>query len=162
MIRALAMFVWLAPSIALAQSAPQHPANEGTAEQMMHHHAAGASAPTQPGQAAFAAIQEIVGLLEADAKTDWSTVNIEALRQHLVDMSNVTLAAVVASEPVEGGMRYTVTGSGAVQDSIRRMVMAHAATMNGVDGWHFEASKMESGAILTVLPPVNKMRELRG
>src|SRR5438046_2089828 len=59
MIRALAMFVWLVPSIALAQSAPQHPANDGTAEQMMHHRAAGASAPTQPGQAAFAAIQEI-------------------------------------------------------------------------------------------------------
>src|SRR6266481_5131797 len=120
MIRPLAMFVWLVSSIALALSAPQHPANVGTAEQMMHHHAAGASVPTQPGQAAFAAIQEIVGLLEADPKTDWSTVNIEALRQHLIDTNHVPLAAGVAGEPVEGGMRYTVTGSGAVQDSIRR------------------------------------------
>lgn len=161
MIRALALFVWLVPSIALAQSA-QHLANSDAAEQMLHQRAAGTSVPTQPGQAAFAAIQEIVGILEADPKTDWSTVNIEALRQHLIDMNNVTLAGVVASEPVEGGIRYTVTGSKAVQDSIRRMVMAHAAMMNSVDGWHFEASKTESGAILTVFPPANKIRGLRG
>ena len=43
--------------------------------------------PTMPGQAAFGAIQEIVGILEADPKTDWSKVNLKALRQHLIDMS---------------------------------------------------------------------------
>src|SRR5579864_8225201 len=118
--------------------------------------------PTQPGQAAFAAIQEIVQILEADPHTDWSKVNIEALRQHLIDMNNVTLAARVASEPVEGGMRYTVTGDGPVQESIRRMVAAHAATMDGVDGWHFEAATAEGGAVLTVRPPAKDMEKLRG
>ncbi|MFX5914869.1 hypothetical protein ABTE45_18800, partial [Acinetobacter baumannii] len=54
--------------------------------------------PTQPGQSAFAAILEIVALLEADPATDWSKVNIEALRQHLIDMDNVTLRADVKSE----------------------------------------------------------------
>jgi len=130
MIRALTVLAWLVPSIALAQSAP---VRGGATHQMMHHHPAGASVPTQPGQAAFAAIQEIVGMLEADPQTDWSKVNIEALRQHLIDMNNVTLEAKVTSEPVDGGMRFDVTGEGPVRDSIRRMVMAHAATMNGVD-----------------------------
>src|SRR5437763_2768602 len=41
--------------------------------------------PTSPGQAAFGAISEIVRLLKADPNTDWSKVNIEALRQHLID-----------------------------------------------------------------------------
>lgn len=42
-------------------------------------------------QSAFVAIQEIVWLQEANPKTDWSKVNIELLRQHLIDMDNVSL-----------------------------------------------------------------------
>ena len=49
---------------------------------------------TMLGQDAFGAIQEIVGILEADPNTDWSKVNISALREHLVDMNEVTLKAV--------------------------------------------------------------------
>jgi hypothetical protein len=153
MIRALALLVCLMPGVAVAQSA---------AQEMMRHHAAGSSVPTQPGQAGFAAIQEIVGILEADPQTDWSKVNIEALRQHLIDMNNVTLEAFVTSEPVQGGMRYVVSGTSAVAASIRRMITAHADTMNGADGWHFEAATTESGAILTVLPPAKDAGKLYG
>src|SRR5579859_2920628 len=55
--------------------------------------------PKQPGQGAFAAIQEIVEILEADPHTDWSKVDINALQQHLIDMDNVTLHARVESAP---------------------------------------------------------------
>jgi hypothetical protein len=92
------------------------------------------SLPTEPGQAAFSAIQEIVDMLEADSRTDWAKVNLEALRQHLIDMNNVTLAAEVKSERVEGGVRFRVTGAGSVTHSIRRMLSAHAAIMQGVGG----------------------------
>src|SRR5262245_12321503 len=125
MIRALALIALFIPAAALAQMTHEH---------MMHEQHTGGSVPTQPGQGASAAIQEIVGILEADPKTDWSKVNNDALHQHLIDMNNVTLAAEVKSEPVEGGIRFMVTGAGAVRDSIRRMVIAPAATMNGVDG----------------------------
>ena len=40
--------------------------------------------PTRPGQDAFAAIQAIVQILDADPQTDWSKVDLEALRQHLI------------------------------------------------------------------------------
>ncbi len=114
-------------------------------------HANGAAArPTASGQAAFAAIQEIVALLEADPSTDWEKVDIAALRRHLIDMDNVTLHAEVSRRLIDGGARYTVTGSGPVRDSIRRMVLAHAATMNGVGGWSFAAEKHPLGAVLTV------------
>ena len=89
------------------------------------------SGPTEVGEGAFAAIQEIVALLNADPKTDWSKVDIDALRQHLVDMNNVTLKASVTSAPIDAGVRFEVTGEGSVRDLIRRMVLAHAATMNG-------------------------------
>ena len=44
---------------------------------------------TMPGQDAFGAIQEIVQILQSDPKTDWSKVNIDALRQHLIDMRDI-------------------------------------------------------------------------
>lgn len=110
----------------------------------------GASTPSEPGQSAFAAIQEIVAVLEADPTTDWSRVNIEALRQHLIDMDNVTLRAKVAAEPIEGGARFLVTGDGDVAGSISRMVLAHAETMNGVGGWRMIAEETPRGATITV------------
>ena len=109
--------------------------------------------PSEPGQSAFAAIQEIVTLLEANPNTDWSKVNIEALRQHLIDMSNVTLGAEVAASFNVGTVMYAVSGEGRVRDSIQRMVKAHADTMQGVDGWQFAAELTGSGATMTVTPP---------
>lgn len=106
--------------------------------------------PSEPGQDAFAAIQEVVMLLEANTSTDWSKVNITALQQHLIDMHNVTLNAKVINEAIENGVRYTVTGSAAVADSIRRMVMGHAKTMSGNGGWHFVAKERPDGVTLAV------------
>ena len=77
-------------------------------------------------------------------------------------MNNVTLRANVKNEPIDGGIRFDVTGEGPVRDSIRRMTTAHAATMNGVDGWKFEAAEIEGGASLTVHPPAKDVDKLRG
>ena len=131
----------------------QRPANTGNGP---------AARPVQSGQGAFAAIQEIVELLENDPSTDWSKVNIDALRQHLIDMNKVTLSAVVKSEAIAGGMRFTVSGEGFVRDSIRRMVTAHAATMNDANGWTFAAEEISNGAVLTVRVPVKDAEKLRG
>ncbi|WP_417710980.1 hypothetical protein [Roseibium aggregatum] len=122
----------------------------------MQHAAPGAglssakAVPREPGQSAFAAIQEIVTILESDPETDWSRVDIEALRNHLADMDNVTLRADVQTTTVEGGYRFTVTGEGKVTSSIRRMLSAHAATMNGTRGFGYEVAETPGGSILTV------------
>ena len=160
------------PALASAQTMPmQHPMPMQNPMPMqrpmpMQHpmamsHGMGAM-PTQPGQGAFAAIQEIVEILAADPNTDWSKVDIEALRQHLIDMNNVTLHAAVTNEPIEGGMTFIVTGDGPVRDSIRRMVTAHAATMNGAGGWQFAAATTADGANLTVKPPAAELPRLKG
>ena len=120
---------------------------------MMHNMKITTALPKETGQSAFAAIQEIVAMLSADPKTDWTKVNIEALRQHLIDMNNVTLHATVDSKQVDNAIQFTVTGEGAVKDSIKRMVVAHAATMNGIDGWKITAETTDTGAVMTVTPP---------
>lgn len=110
----------------------------------------GGAAPSQLGQDAFSAIQQIVQQLQADPATDWSKVDIDALRAHLIDMNLVTLQAVVSSEDVEGGARYTVTGSGEVIGAIQRMVPAHAAQMSSDPAWHASTVPLENGVLLTV------------
>ena len=121
-----------------------------------------AAIPTQPGQGAFAATQEIIEIPEADLTTNRSKVNIETLRRHPIDTDNVTLHADVKSEAVEGGMTVVVSGAGAIRDSIQRMVVAYAATMNGVGGWQFVAVTTETGATLTVKTPASDTEKLHG
>ena len=146
------MFARLLVAVALSLPLPALAQND--AMQAMHHQMMtgmqSTGIPTEPGQSAFAAIQEIVGLLEADPSTDWSKVDIEALRGHLVDMDNVTLHAQVVAESVAGGMRFVVTGPAGVSNSIRRMVIAHAATMDGTGGWRITAAERPGGAALTI------------
>jgi hypothetical protein len=166
MFRIILFLVLMFPAHAFAQ-AGGGPHTGRSHETVAHHgvmsrHYAAASVPLEPGQAAFAAIQEIVGILEADPTTDWSKVNIEALQQHLIDMDNVTLRAEVKSGAIDGGMRFTVSGVGLVKDSIQRMVMAHAVTMNGTAGWTFTASETATGAILNVLTPAKEAPKLHG
>jgi hypothetical protein len=59
-------------------------------------------------------------------------------------------------------VRFKVTGEAPVRQSIRRMVLALAATMNGVDGWRFEAKEMEGGASLDVHAPPKDADKVRG
>ena len=148
------ILVGLSATAALGQSA-QAPGGDAHMPGMMHggQVQSRGPGPTEPGQSAFAAIQEIVGILEADPATDWQKVDIEGLRRHLVDMNNVTLGSRAEAAEVDGGARFTVTGAGEVAGSIRRMVVAHAATMNGADGWQFVAAERPDGATLTVVAP---------
>src|SRR5258708_24620860 len=108
-------------------------------EQMMarmHGQARQAGVPTLPGQDAFGAVQEIVRVLESDPNTDWSKVDLEALRQHLIDMNEVTLQADVSNQPVDRGLEIAVPGSGRALAAIRRMVPAHASEIDGLKGWN--------------------------
>ncbi len=115
----------------------------------MQHEAPGAR-PTQGGQAAFAAIGEIVKLLDADTTTDWSKVNLEALRQHFIDMDLVTMKSRVQQSPTAGGTVLDVTGDALVTPAIRRMLGAHAPMLNAMDQYHAAASEIPGGMRLTV------------
>ena len=114
------------------------------------HGVSAGTAATLPGQDAFGAIQEIVLILEADPKTDWSKVDLEALRQHLIDMNEVTLHADAAAKPITGGLEIAVTGTGRTLAAIRRMVPAHAHEIDGRNGWSVRAAPLPNGALLTV------------
>jgi len=106
--------------------------------------------PTSAGQAAFGAIGEIVRMLKSDPKTDWSKVNVEALRQHLIDMDDVTLHSLATQRNIEGGIELDVTGTGRTTDAIRRMTLNHAAMLTSDSEYNASAKEIPGGARLTV------------
>ena len=124
-----------------------------------HHpagpHAMAPATPTLPGQDAFGAIAEIVRILEADPATDWSKVDLERLRQHLIDMNEVMLRAVVAPSPVPGGLAMEITGTGRTEQAIRAMVVPHAAELDHMPSFTARAEALPGGVRLIVVarPP---------
>jgi len=105
--------------------------------------------PAMPGQDAFGTIQEVVAMLEADPATDWSKVNIAALREHLIDMNEVTLRAASSERMLDNGIEIAVTGEGRTLAAIKRMVPAHVRELSGI-GWTAKSEDLPNGVKRTV------------
>ena len=106
--------------------------------------------PARPGQEAFGTIQEIVEILEADPNTDWSKIDLTGLREHLIDMDELTMRARAVPTQIPGGLKIAVTGATKrTVAAIRRMVPAHAPMINRHNGWHVTARLLPNGALLT-------------
>lgn len=144
----------------LAQSPPATPPPGHQMGHHMHgHHMHGqghqategaGGAPTLPGQDAFGAIAEVVRLLEADPETDWSRVDLERLRQHLVDMNEVVLRSEVKSTQVPGGLAMDITGAPRTARAIRAMVAPHAVELDRMSDWSARTAPITGGLRLTV------------
>ena len=106
--------------------------------------------PQETGQAGFAALAEIVAILKEDPETDWSTVNIAALRRHLVDMVLLTTAAEVTITADPKGARFEISGTGRVLEAIQAMVPAHAPFLAAETGWDVSTEELDDGMALIV------------
>ncbi|MHA3980965.1 hypothetical protein ACW9UR_25215 [Halovulum sp. GXIMD14794] len=72
----------------------------------------------------------------ADDQTDWSQIDVAALRAHLVDMDRlVTLVEAEATE-IDGGAEFRVSLTGPAGDAARRMIPAHAPILTAETGWN--------------------------
>jgi hypothetical protein len=116
---------------------------------MMGQQSGMAGQPTMPGQDAFGTIQEVVQILEADPTTDWSKVNIAALREHLIDMNEVTLRATASERALDNGIEIAVTGEGRTLEAIKRMVPAHVGELVKI-GWSAKTEDLPNGVMLSV------------
>lgn len=124
-----------------------------------------AAEPGQPGQAAFGAIAEVVRMLDADPTTDWSRVDLERLRQHLIDMDEILLRAEVKPTPVPGGLVMAITGTGRTERAIRAMLVPHALELDRLPAYAAKAEPIAGGLRLTVTARAGDetaVRRLRG
>ena len=117
-----------------------------------NHQASQLSIPLEHGQSAFAAIAEIVSILENDPSTDWSKVNINALTEHLRDMSLLTLNSRVFSQRTASSVIFEVTGDAGVIRALQNMVPAHANELDKMQQWNVTGEATDNGAVLTVVP----------
>ena len=98
---------------------------------------------TRPGNDVFGAIKEALRKLEADPATDWKKVNLEALRQHLLDMRHFTEdVEVVRQKPIDKGIEITVRATipGAIP-GLDRAYNAHPKILKSETGWDMTVSK---------------------
>ena len=105
---------------------------------------------TELGQGAFAALSEVVRVLEADPDTIWGQVDLAGLRAHLVDMDRLVSDTRVAETELPNGISAMATGDTDTIATLRRMVPAHAAQLAQDDRWIVEAIDAENGVELRV------------
>ena len=121
---------------------------EGHAQNHQAMHGGATGGPTEPGQGAFAAIQEIVAILEADPSTDWEKVDLPTLRLHLADMNALVLSAKVTEREIPGGFEATISGVGHAGEAARRMVPVHAKELALVEGWNVSVEAPAGGNVV--------------
>lgn len=143
---AIALFLPLSVT-AIAAEHSEHSA-------MMHHEhqMSATNAPlTEAGNDAFGTIQEVIKKLNADPDTDWKQVNIEALRQHLLDMNDMTLnVEVISQKPVHNGLQAIIKPTTArAALALSRVFKAHPAQLNRETGWRMKVVKQNDRYILT-------------
>lgn len=105
---------------------------------------------TEPGQGAFAALSEVVRVLETDPTTDWSKVDLDALRAHLVDMDRLVFDTAVTLSDLPNGISVFATGDVNTLATLRRMVPAHAAQLAIDARWTVAVEDLGNGVKLTV------------
>jgi hypothetical protein len=131
-------------------SMPSHGADMH-AQHMRAMHGMAVSGPTLPGHDAFGAIAEIVRILEADPATDWTKVDLERLRQHLIDMNEVTLRSAVKQVSIPDGLAMEITGVGRTEQAIRAMVVPHAGELDRMPEWSARTESIAGGVRLIVV-----------
>jgi hypothetical protein len=145
----LVLLLIVATGALLAASALVRAQDTSHTDHVQHMHGGDAIVPTHQGQEAFGTIQEIVRILETDPNTDWSKVNIAALREHLIDMDEVTMRARASERALVSGIEITITGEGRTLAAIKRMVPAHTHELAAL-GWNARAEDLPNGVKLVV------------
>jgi hypothetical protein len=77
-------------------------------------------------------------------------VDLERLRQHLIDMNEVVLRAAVKATRVPGGLVMDVTGAGRTNQAVRAMVVPHVRELNALPGLAAKAEPIAGGVRLIV------------
>ena len=145
-IAALAIQTMLAATGA-ARTARSEPLAAAATGQHDHAAMASASFSGETGQAAFAALAEVVRTLQDDPSTDWSRVSMTDLREHLVDMDALVLRAEVDERPLADGLLMTVRGDDAALEAARRMLPAHGRALEAERGWRVVVSESPDPAV---------------
>lgn len=129
------------------------------------HHSPPETALKEAGNDAFGTIQEVIQVLNNNPHTNWKEVNIEALRQHLVDMHDMTFNVnVLSQQPIENGVLISLKATTArAQDALTRVFKAHPMMLEKESGWKMDVKLKEGMYTLTITTSkLNEVDKIRG
>ena len=148
---------WLLASALLAVPAlGEEGKTSGSAHDMerhtVHQEQAVSGELTESGTDIFATIQEVIKQLDADPNTDWSKVNLEALRQHLRDMFEYSYNVdVVSQQPIAQGVKILVKPvTSRADQALDKVLAAHPMMLKMETGWTMQTLKQNGEYELTV------------
>lgn len=113
----------------------------------MNHHAhnidSSASQLTEAGNDVFGTLQEVIKKLNNNPDTDWAKVDIEALRQHLLDMHDMTLnVEVISQKSIRHGLQAIIKPTTArAEVALDRVFKAHPGQLQRETGWQMSVTK---------------------
>ncbi len=107
---------------------------------------------TEAGTDIFATVQEVIAKMNADPDTDWSKVDLEALRQHLRDMFEFSYNVdVLSQQPLEKGVKILVKATTPRADkALARVLRAHPMMLKMETGWTMQSQRQKDGYEITV------------
>jgi hypothetical protein len=120
---------------------------------------------TMPGNEIFGTIHEVVQKLEANPNTDWSKVNLEALRQHLLDMKAFTEEVqVISQKPIDNGVEIQVKPeTERAVGALQRLFKMHPMMLKSEKGWDMTAKQNGSNWDITCTTNnKSEVEEIRG
>lgn len=139
--------------------------NHSTMMNHQQHSQATEQGLSEAGNDAFGTIQEVITKLNNDPSTDWSKVNIEALRLHLIDMHDMTFnVEVISQQAVANGLQAIVkptTTRAAL--ALQRVFSAHPAQLKRETGWNMQVKENHGQYTLIITTEKNQdIAKLRG
>ncbi len=106
---------------------------------------------TEAGNDIFGTIQEVIANLNANTDTDWDKVNIEALKEHLLDMRDMTVnVEVISQNRIKNGSEILImpTNKRSIQ-AMKRVLSAHPAQLKKEINWQMRVQKQGNKYLLT-------------
>jgi polyhydroxyalkanoate synthesis regulator phasin len=109
------------------------------------------SALKEAGNDIFSTIQEVIDKLNNDPDTDWGKVDIEALRQHLLDMNDMAMnVEVVNQKPLKNGLEVTVLPiTERAEKTLAKVFNVHPIHLKRETGWSMQVVRNNKQFIIT-------------
>jgi len=135
------------------------------AQYLLHQSQKTSGRLTESGTDIFATIQEAIQELSADPNTDWSKVNLEALRQHLRDMFEFSYNVdVLSQQAIDHGVKIRVKPvTVRAEKALDKVLNAHPMMLKMETGWDMQSSKANGEyQIIVTTAKTTEVNKIRG
>lgn len=108
---------------------------------------------SEAGHDLFGTVQEVITYLNANPTTDWRTVNLDALRQHLLDMRDMSInTQVISQRPIPHGVQITTAPTTKrAEQALTRVFAAHPSQLKKESGWDMTVARKDGNFVLTTV-----------